>query len=59
MTHISKESQYGHGGYKVVVVAAVLIFMQLVVLYGRCYSRHLKRVLLELDDYVLMVAAVS
>lgn len=53
------ENQYGHGGYKVAVVSAVLILMQFLMVYGRYYSRRLQKVLLQADDYVLILATVG
>lgn len=52
-------SGYSHGGYKVVVVASVLILMQTLMVSGRLLSRHLQKVALAVDDYVLFVATVS
>lgn len=50
---------YGHDGYKVAIVASILIFMQSVMIGGRILSRYLQKVSFELDDYVLFVAGVS
>ena len=47
---------YGHGGYKVVVVASVLILMQSLMVCGRLLSRHLQKAALAADDYVLFLA---
>ncbi|KAL8652631.1 MAG: hypothetical protein Q9210_002574 [Variospora velana] len=55
---MANEARYGDGGYKVVVVASVLIFMQFIMVFGRYYSRRLQKVLLEADDYVLLLATV-
>lgn len=52
------EARYTDGGYKVVVVASVLIFLQFVMVFGRYYSRRLQKVLLEADDCVLLLATV-
>lgn len=55
---MANEARYGDGGYKVVVVASVLIFMQFIMVFGRYLSRRLQKVLLEADDYVLLLATV-
>lgn len=52
------ETEYGDGGYKAVVVASVLVLMQLIMLFGRYYSRRLQRTMLEIDDFVLLLATV-
>ena len=49
-------SDYGHGGYKVVVVASVLILMQSLMVCGRLLSRHLQKAMLAADDYILFIA---
>ena len=50
---------YTHGGYKVVVVASILILMQTLMVGGRLLSRRLQKVWLGVDDYVLISATVS
>lgn len=50
---------YAHGGYKVVVVASILILMQTLMVGGRLLSRRLQKVWLGIDDYVLISATVS
>lgn len=55
---VEDESDYGDGGYKVVVVASVLVLVQFLMLFGRCYSRRLQHVMLEADDHVLILATV-
>ena len=50
---------YAHGGYKVVVVASILILMQTLMVGGRLLSRRLQKVWLGIDDYVLISASVS
>lgn len=55
---VGDESSYGDEGYKVVVVASVLVLMQCLMVFGRCYSRRLQHVMLEADDYVLILATV-
>jgi len=49
---------YQDGGYKVVVVAGVLIMMQLLMVFGRLMSRRLKNAGLAADDYVLLLATI-
>ena len=48
-----------NGGYKVVVVAIILIIMQTLMVAGRVISRRLQKVWLGIDDYVLISATVS
>ncbi|KAL9581927.1 MAG: hypothetical protein Q9212_003602 [Teloschistes hypoglaucus] len=55
---VEEESYYGDGGYKVVVVASVLVLVQCLMLFGRGYSRRLQHVMLEADDYVLLLATI-
>ena len=50
---------YGHGGYKVVIIASVLILMQSLMVGGRLFSRHLQKTSLAADDYALFFATVS
>lgn len=52
------ETRYSQGGYKTVVVASVLIFMQFLMVFGRYCSRRLQKVMLEADDFVLLLATV-
>lgn len=47
-----------HGGYRVVVVASVLIVMQILMTCGRFTSRMLLKVSIAADDYVLLTATV-
>ena len=49
-------SDYGQGGYKVVIVASVLILMSSLMVCGRLLSRHLQKAALAADDYVLFLA---
>ena len=49
---------YSHGGYKVVVVASLLIFMSMLMVGGRLLGRQLQKVWLGIDDYVLILATV-
>ncbi|KAL8784345.1 MAG: hypothetical protein Q9195_009077 [Heterodermia aff. obscurata] len=49
---------YAYGGFKVIVVASILILMQLLVVGGRLISRRLQKVWLGFDDYVLISAAI-
>jgi hypothetical protein len=46
-------------GYRVVVVALLLIVMQTLMVTGRLVSRRLQKVRLGADDYVLVSATVS
>ncbi|KAL8865719.1 MAG: hypothetical protein Q9174_006735, partial [Haloplaca sp. 1 TL-2023] len=55
---IMDEARYLEGGYKVVVVAAVLLFMQSLLVTARCCSRRMQKITLEVDDYVLVLAAL-
>ena len=50
---------YAHGGYKVAIVASILILMQTLMVGGRLLSRRLQKVWLGIDDYILISAAVS
>lgn len=52
------ETRYSDGGYKAVVVASVLVLMQFIMLFGRYYSRRLQRIMLEIDDFVLLLATL-
>ena len=49
---------YSHGGYKVVIVASLLIFMSMLMVGGRLVGRQLQKVWLGMDDYVLIIATV-
>ncbi|KAF6232604.1 hypothetical protein HO173_009272 [Letharia columbiana] len=51
-------TSYGHGAFKVTIVAAVLIVMQILMVGGRFVSRKLRKVPLAADDYVLLTAAI-
>ena len=51
-------ADYGLGGWKVIIVAVLLIVMQLIMVAGRFVSRSLQKASLALDDYVLAVSAV-
>lgn len=55
----TETAYYGDGGYKVVVVCAILLLMQFLLVSGRYFSRKLQKLLLEVDDYVLLLAAVG
>ncbi|KAL8703627.1 MAG: hypothetical protein Q9201_003197 [Fulgogasparrea decipioides] len=55
---LTDDTRYIEGGYKAVVVAAVLILMLFLMVSGRCYSRRLQKVMLEADDYVLVLATL-
>jgi hypothetical protein len=51
-------TQFSHGGYKVIIVAGVLILMLLLMVTGRLVSRRLKRAKVAADDYVLLIATI-
>lgn len=51
-------TSYGAGAYKVIIVAALLIVMQVLMVGGRFLSRKLRKVGLASDDYVLLTAAM-
>ena len=48
--------EYGTGGYKIVVVAGILIIMQNIMVVGRFTSRRLNKAGCAADDYVLALA---
>lgn len=50
-------SDYGHGGWKVVVVAAILILMQILMVTGRFVSRKMQKVSLAADDFILLLSS--
>ena len=50
---------YADGGYKVVVVACILILMQVLMVGGRLVGRQIQKAWLGIDDYVLIAATVS
>ena len=59
MTSTTMEvGDYAYDGFKVIVVASILILMQMLVVGGRLISRRLQKVWLGIDDYVLISAAV-
>ena len=49
---------FSHGGYKVVIVAGVLIVMLFLMVFGRLISRRLTQAGTGPDDYVLFIATV-
>lgn len=49
-------SSYDHGGFKVVIVAVLLIVMQFLMVGGRLTSRRLRKVGFGADDYMLLLA---
>lgn len=51
-------TDYNYGGWKVVIVAALLIAMQSLMVIGRFVSRRLQKVPLAADDFVLLLATV-
>lgn len=52
-------TSYGHGAFKVVVVATLLIAIQLLMVGGRFLSRKLRKVPLAADDCVLLIATIA
>ena len=58
MTSFVDIASYGHGAFKVIIVAAVLIILQLQVVGGRFLSRKMRKVSLAADDYVLLTATI-
>ena len=51
-------THFNHDGYKVIIVAGVLILMLLLMVTGRLVSRRLKRAKVAADDYVLLIATI-
>lgn len=51
-------TDYSHGGWKVVIVAVLLIIMQILMVTGRFLCRKLNKVAVAADDYVLLLATV-
>ena len=51
-------TSYGHGAFKVIIVAALLIMMQFLMVGGRFISRKMRKASLAADDYVLLTAAI-
>ena len=49
---------FSDGGYKVVIVAGVLIVMMFLMVFGRLISRRLNQAGMGADDYVLLIATV-
>lgn len=49
-------TSYGDGAYKVIIVAALLIVMQILMVGGRFVSRNMRKVPLAVDDYMLLIA---
>ena len=49
---------FSDGGYKVVIVAGVLIVMLFLMVFGRLISRKLTQAGMGPDDYVLLIATV-
>lgn len=58
MASVINIMDYGHDGYRVVLVAILMIVMQILMLTGRLVSRRLQKVMLGADDYVLVSATV-
>lgn len=51
-------TSYGHGAFKVIIVAALLIVMQILMVGGRIVSRNMQKVSLAMDDYMLLIATI-
>ena len=51
-------TDYHEGGWKVVVVAAILIVMQTLMVTGRFFSRKMQKIGLAADDYVLLMSTI-
>ena len=51
-------NSYAHGGFKVIIVAVLLIVMLFLMVGGRLTSRKLQKVEFGADDYVLLLATV-
>jgi len=51
-------TDYGHGGWKVIIVAVLLIIIQILMVTGRFVSRKANKIALAADDYVLLFATV-
>ena len=51
-------TSYGHGAFKVIIVAGLLVVMQILMVGGRFVSRKLRKVPVGADDYVLLTATV-
>ena len=58
-SNVANAAYYGNKGYKVAIVAILLIVMQVLMVTGRLVSRRLQKVMLGIDDYVLLPASVS
>lgn len=58
MDQITDITSYRQGAFKVIIVAALLIFMQSLTVGGRFISRKLRKAPLAADDYVLLTATV-
>ena len=58
MEDSARLTDYGHNGFRTVIVAALLILMTLLMVGGRLVSRRLQKASLGLNDYILVVAAV-
>ena len=57
--NIVNAAYYGNKGYRVAIVAILLIVMQVLMVTGRLVSRRLQKAMLGIDDYVLLPASVS
>ena len=57
--NVANAAYYGNKGYKVAIVAILLIVMQVLMVSGRLVSRRLQKVMLGIDDYMLLPGSVS
>ena len=51
-------TELSHGGWKVMIVAVVLIVMQSLMVIGRFISRKMQKAALAADDYILLLATI-
>ena len=57
MASFADITSYGDGAYKVIIVAALLVVLQVLMVAGRFASRKMRKAPLAADDFVLLVAA--
>ena len=58
MASFQEITSYGDSAYKVIIVAALLIFMQICMVGARFVSRKLRKTAFAADDYVLLIAGI-
>lgn len=51
-------TSYSHGAFKVIIVVAILMILQLLVVCGRFLSRKMRKVSLAADDYLLLTGTI-